>query len=446
MIALDTITDATRKRLPDLDAIRKQAAMAGKDLAATSRKQARRAERATTEAIQAVAARRSPNRWRGFLMGQLGGAVGLLAMDAYWRWVESRMGAGARGTTGDRPVPRQLDESQAAAGRFLYAQLAGREPQSPELHRTLGQLARWGFGVALGGIYGALRTETGLLDLRGGLLWGGGVYPLASGSIGPLLGLDTDPLALPAKDHALRLGGQLVYGLATAATTQLLARPIRTAMLVALGAAGVAYIQSSRRDPAIDAFVGSASAKVASLTGNTGGPREQGESPVASVPHREGIKATHTIVVNRPPADLYRYWRDFANLPRFMQHLERVQALTDGRSRWRAKAPLGTTVEWEARVINEVENELIAWQSLPGSTIGNAGSVRFVPVPGGGGTEVRVALSYDPPAGPLGAVVARLLGEEPHAQVADDLGRFKEMLEAGPPPVGEPQPQASLGA
>lgn len=157
-------------------------------------------------------------------------------------------------------------------------------------------------------------------------------------------------------------------------------------------------------------------------------PGSRGKSPVASVPHGQGIKVEQSIVINKPPDELYRFWRNLENLPRFMDHLQAVQVLDGQRSHWVVKAPLGTSVEWYAEVVNDAEDELIAWRSLPGSDIGNAGSVRFKPAPGGG-TEVRVALEYDPPAGEMGVAFARILGEEPGQQVEDDLNRFKRVVE-----------------
>jgi uncharacterized membrane protein len=152
-------------------------------------------------------------------------------------------------------------------------------------------------------------------------------------------------------------------------------------------------------------------------------------SPVASVARGEGIKVERTILVNRPSNELFRFWRRLENLPRFMDHLESVTVLDENRSHWVAKAPAGTRVEWDATIHNEIEDELIAWRSLPGSDINNAGSVHFSPI--GQATEVRVVLSYEPPAGRVGATVARLLGEEPGQQVEDDLRRFKQVMEAG---------------
>jgi uncharacterized membrane protein len=129
--------------------------------------------------------------------------------------------------------------------------------------------------------------------------------------------------------------------------------------------------------------------------------------------------------------EVYGFWRDFANLPRFMRHLESVQVHDDGRSHWVAKAPAGRTVEWDAETTEDRPNELIAWRSLPGADVRNSGSVAFAPAPGGRGTEVRVTLEYDPPLGKLGSKIAMLFREEPGQQVYDDLRHFKQVMETG---------------
>lgn len=165
----------------------------------------------------------------------------------------------------------------------------------------------------------------------------------------------------------------------------------------------------------------------------------RGKSGAASVAGNRGIKVERSVTVNRPAAELYRYWRNFENLPRFMDHLESVRNLSEKRSRWVAKAPAGTTVEWDAEIINEKENELIAWRSLENADVDNAGSVRFQEAPGGRGTEVRVSLQYDPPGGVVGAAIAKLFGEEPNQQVEEDLRRFKQVMEAGERPTTEGQ-------
>jgi uncharacterized membrane protein len=143
-----------------------------------------------------------------------------------------------------------------------------------------------------------------------------------------------------------------------------------------------------------------------------------------------------SITVNRPAEELYRTWRDFDNLPRFMSHLESVRDTGGGRSHWRAKAPAGTTVAWDAETTEDVPGRAIAWRSV-GGDVDTAGSVRFVPAPGGRGTEVHVWFRYDPPGGPVGALVAKLFGEAPDQQVMDDLRHFKQVMETGQVVVSE---------
>jgi uncharacterized membrane protein len=167
-------------------------------------------------------------------------------------------------------------------------------------------------------------------------------------------------------------------------------------------------------------------------------------SPVASVRRGEGIKVEKSVVVNRPVREVYRFWRNFENLPRFMDHLEGVTVIDETRSHWIAKAPAGAKVEWDAVIHNEIEDELIAWRSLPGSDVSNAGSVHFTPLGDGSQTEVRVVLSYDPPAGKVGAAVAKLLGEEPSKQVEDDLRRFKQVMEAAEAPGNSRHPAGRM--
>ena len=144
-----------------------------------------------------------------------------------------------------------------------------------------------------------------------------------------------------------------------------------------------------------------------------------------------GIRVQQSITVNSPRERVYYLWRQLETLPDVMSHLESVKDLGGGRSLWRAKAPAGTTVEWEAELTEDVENARLGWRALEGSTIPNAGSVSFVDAPGGRGTEIHVDLRYDPPAGPVGAAVAKLFGKEPNQQIAKDLRRFKQRLETG---------------
>ncbi|HEY0404258.1 MAG TPA: SRPBCC family protein [Pyrinomonadaceae bacterium] len=162
------------------------------------------------------------------------------------------------------------------------------------------------------------------------------------------------------------------------------------------------------------------------------------QNPNVSVAAGRGIKVEKSVTVSKPPEELYRFWRNFENLPRFMDHLESVRVEGEGRSHWVAKAPAGTTVEWDAEIYNEKENELIAWRSLEGADVDNAGSVRFEAAPEGG-TIVRVSLKYDPPGGIIGSTFAKLFGEEPSQQIEEDLRRFKQVMEAGETPTTEGQ-------
>lgn len=169
--------------------------------------------------------------------------------------------------------------------------------------------------------------------------------------------------------------------------------------------------------------------------------RQHGRGAVLEAAH--AIRVEHSVTVNRPRPELFRYWRALENLPSIMRHVESVTVLDDRRSRWRAKAPAGQSVEWTAVIHNEVENELIAWKSLDDAAVPNAGSVHFTDTGDGRGTEVRVLLKYDPPAGRLGQAVARLFGEEPGIQVREDLRRFKESMESGAESTGSGRPAAA---
>lgn len=147
--------------------------------------------------------------------------------------------------------------------------------------------------------------------------------------------------------------------------------------------------------------------------------------------HSSGIHVKRSITVGRPRAEVYSFWHDFQNLPRFMKHLESVTVTGNGRTHWTAKAPAGSSVEWDAEITADQPNELIAWHSLGDADVSNSGMVRFTEAPGGRGTEVHVDLRYDPPGGALGALFAKMFGEEPGGQIADDLRRFKQVMEIG---------------
>lgn len=170
----------------------------------------------------------------------------------------------------------------------------------------------------------------------------------------------------------------------------------------------------------------------------TGAVADRESDTRAQLGGRGGIHVEEAVTVNRPVADVFRFWRNFENLPTFMRHLRLVSQREAGISHWVARGPAGLNVEWDARIINEIDDKLIAWQSLEGSTISTAGSVNFRET--SGGTEVRVNLQYNPPAGKLGAAFAWLLREEPSIQIREDLRRFKQLFETGKIPTAHRRP------
>jgi uncharacterized membrane protein len=145
----------------------------------------------------------------------------------------------------------------------------------------------------------------------------------------------------------------------------------------------------------------------------------------------QAIKAEKTVTINRPVEELYRFWRQFQNLPHFMKHLKEVQVYDSTRSHWVTSGPLDSRVEWDAVITDEQENQMIAWRSVEGADVDHAGSIHFKPVSHNRGTEVKVITHYNPPAGGLGAAVAKLFGESPEQQLGDDLHRFKMLMETG---------------
>lgn len=161
----------------------------------------------------------------------------------------------------------------------------------------------------------------------------------------------------------------------------------------------------------------------------------------AALSGSRGVNVLESVTINRSVSELYRFWRNLENLPRFMRHLQSVEKMTDTISRWRARGPVGVTVEWEAEIYNEVSDKLIAWRSLEGSTVISAGSVNFDDAGPGRGTRLTVHLQYSPPGGKLGARVARLFGADAETEIREDLRRFKQLLEAGEVATTSGQPR-----
>jgi uncharacterized membrane protein len=163
----------------------------------------------------------------------------------------------------------------------------------------------------------------------------------------------------------------------------------------------------------------------------------------ATVNARKAIKVERAVTIARPRAELFAFWRDFTNLPRFMEHLVSVTVHGASESHWVAKAPAGRTVEWDATIVNEVPDSIIAWKTVGHADVKNAGAVNFSDAPGGRGTIVKVTLDYEPPGGRLGAVVARLFGENPDRQVREDLRKLKQLMETGDVTTSARRPQDS---
>ena len=145
---------------------------------------------------------------------------------------------------------------------------------------------------------------------------------------------------------------------------------------------------------------------------------------------RGGEILGRSVTINRPAANLYAYWRDFSNLATFMDNIVEIKVLDDTRSHWVVKAPGGKTVEWDAIVTDDQQGRSIAWTSADGADIPNSGRVEFHEA-GARGTVVTATILYDPPAGVIGQVIAKMFQREPGIQARRDLRRFKQLMETG---------------
>lgn len=157
-----------------------------------------------------------------------------------------------------------------------------------------------------------------------------------------------------------------------------------------------------------------------------------------SVPGNRGIKLVRAVTIRKPAHELYGFWRNLTNLTQVIHHRVTITTSSDEDSHWVVSAP-GGNVEWDAIIVNDEPDKLIAWRSKPGGDVDNAGTVRFEAAPGDEGTEVTVALEYDPPGGKIGAAVAKLTRDSASSQVYDALRRFKALMEAGEIPTIEGQ-------
>ena len=163
--------------------------------------------------------------------------------------------------------------------------------------------------------------------------------------------------------------------------------------------------------------------KVAGIDTSSRRPR-----PAVSVPHGRGVKVESSVLVNKSPEELYNYWRDLENLPRFMDHLVSVKSEGDQRSHWVVKTIGNAEISWDAEIVNDIPNELIAWRTVENSDVDHAGSVRFEGT--GIATRVKVTMEYRPPAGKLGVGLAKIFGQEPRQMIEGDLQRFKQLMES----------------
>jgi uncharacterized membrane protein len=159
------------------------------------------------------------------------------------------------------------------------------------------------------------------------------------------------------------------------------------------------------------------------------GHRSDVRGAAATVNARKAIKVERSITINKPAQDVYEFWHDFSNLPRVLDHLESVDDLGGGRSRWVANGPAGTRIEWDSEIVNDIPGQLIAWKTVGKPDVAHAGSVHFTPV--AGGTEVRFVMDYEPPAGRLMSVAAKIIGESPDQKIRSDLKRLKMLFETG---------------
>jgi uncharacterized membrane protein len=197
-----------------------------------------------------------------------------------------------------------------------------------------------------------------------------------------------------------------------------------------LATLGVALTQTKRpsRTLAATAFV--LGAAVLDLVG-TERLAERRKAPTREYARYAEPVVLRSITVGRPINEVYAYWKDFTNFPRFMRHIESIESLGEGRSRWRATGPAGTRAEWTSEIVDDRENELIAWQTTGDSELYHSGKVTFRVGPRGEGTVVSVEMQYAPPGGQIGSALLKLFRKEPGQQVIDDLRRFKQVMEIG---------------
>jgi uncharacterized membrane protein len=199
--------------------------------------------------------------------------------------------------------------------------------------------------------------------------------------------------------------------------------------LVLLGAA-----QMRRERPALGVLLAAGGAGLFWQT-------TRGRDPRTRLSGSRGTVVEEAVAINRTPSELYGFWRNFERLPTLMPELTAVRALDDRRSHWIARGPAGKTTEWDAEIINDIKDELIAWQTTGSADVVSAGSVHFDRGAAGRGTTVRVRLQYSPPGGKFGAAVAWAFGDAPDQVIREGLRRFKQLMETGEIPTTAGQPR-----
>jgi uncharacterized membrane protein len=217
------------------------------------------------------------------------------------------------------------------------------------------------------------------------------------------------------------------------------------------GGAALALYALKRRSPASLALAAGGAALIGrGATGHspvyqrlgvdTADPEAIRQNVLAAVLPSRKLEAERAYTIMRPRHELYAFWRDFENLPQFMEHLESVTVTSDRRSHWVTKAPIGKPISWDAELTEDVEDRVIAWRSLPDSVVENSGQVHFSDAADGRGTTVRARIIYQAPGGKTVQEISRFFGESASQQLRDDLRRFKQVMEAGETPTTEGQP------
>lgn len=170
-------------------------------------------------------------------------------------------------------------------------------------------------------------------------------------------------------------------------------------------------------------------------------PERQDDAPLTTAKHADATDslvegkddqlAAKTVTINRPRQEIYDFWRDFSNLAQVLDNVVSIEKLDDRRSHWTVKGPAGQTVEWTSIVTEDEPGSLIAWDSEEGADVPNSGRIEFRDAPGDRGTWVSATILYDPPAGIIGKVIAKMSQREPAIQARRDLRRLKQLMETG---------------